>query len=136
LDLGTNFACNTNEGVCVDKPMITVDQNSGSPHFGRVFVSWSEFRSNVGPGDLVLFGAFTDNGGSSWTGSTSSLNVTNDCGNGSSPAFNANGDVLVVWEEKNSLCGQAGGPEIRSQLSTDGGHTWPAGDVTVTAIND
>jgi len=56
---GVNWSRNTtldssNASDGTDKPSITVDQNPGSPHYGRVLVAWTEFFGNnaVVPGGL------------------------------------------------------------------------------------
>jgi hypothetical protein len=108
---------NANDGT--DKPSITVDQNPSSPHFGRVLVAWTEFFGN----NALYHTAYTDDGGASWTGGDASVNQTShECGNGTSPAFNANGEAMVVWADCTGNVNS-----IYAELSTDGGRTWSTG---------
>ena len=111
----------------IDKDMITVDQNPSSPHFGRVVVTWTDF----GPSGQNFFNAFTDDGGASWTGGADSINIANRCGNGTSPAFDANGDLMAAWWSCDTSPRQ-----LKEELSTDGGASWvqPA-DTVITNIN-
>jgi hypothetical protein len=113
----------------MDKPMITVDRNLASPHFGRLLVAW---RDNT-VGQNALIDAFSDNGGGSWMGSSDTINTVPDCGNGVSPAFDANGEAMAAWFDCN------GGTRIEEGLSTDGGASWrqPSNTVIsgVTDIN-
>ncbi len=121
---GVNWSRNTtldsnNASDSTDKPSITVDQNPGSPHYGRVLVAWTEFFGN----NALYQTAFTDDGGVTWHGGNASVNQTShECGNGTSAAFNANGEVMVAWAD----C-SGGTNSIFTELSTDGGTTWSTG---------
>jgi len=95
----------------LDKDMITVNQDPGSPTYGRVLVGWRDDHI----GQNAFIDAFTDNGGANWTGSADSVNIVPDCGNGVSPAFDANGDAMAAWWDCN------GGSTEREERSTDGG---------------
>ncbi|HKD95415.1 MAG TPA: IPT/TIG domain-containing protein [Gaiellaceae bacterium] len=111
----------------LDKPMITVNQDPSSTNYGRVAVAWRD--DHIGTNAFI--DAFSDNGGANWTGSSDSVNIVPDCGNGASPAFDANGDLMVAWWDCN------GGSNIDEQLSTDGGANWTAPSNTViSAVND
>ena len=105
----------------MDKPMITVDRNLASPHYGRLLVAWRD--DTVGQNALI--DAFSDNGGGSWMGSSNTINTVPDCGNGASPAFDANGEAMVAWFDCN------GGTRIEEGLSTDGGASWRQPNNTV-----
>ncbi len=98
----------------LDKDMITVNQDPSSPNYGRVLVAWRDDAV----GQNAFIDAYSDNGGGSWTGSSDSINVVPDCGNGVSPAFDANGDAMGAWFDCN------GGTKIDEELSTDGGASW------------
>jgi hypothetical protein len=110
----------------VDKPMITADNNPASPHFGRVVVTWTDFQSL---GDL-FFDAYTDDGGLTWHFGSSSINFTGECGNGTSPAFDASGGLMVAWWE----C-TGGTAKLREEYSPDGGATWPGSDILIANID-
>ena len=110
-----------------DKPMITADNNPSSPHYGRVAVSWTDFTS----GGQFFFDDFTDDGGASWGAGSSSVNFSShNCGNGSSPAFDANGGLMVAWWSCNS------GAHLYEEYSADGGASWPATSDTLIANID
>ncbi len=111
----------------LDKVMITVNQDPSSPNYGRVLVAWRD--DTVGQNAFI--DAYSDNGGNSWTGSSDSINIVPDCGNGVSPAFDANGDAMAAWFDCN------GGPNIEEELSTDGGASWTQPNNTViSGVND
>jgi hypothetical protein len=115
-----------NPGV-LDKDMITVNQDPSSPNYGRVLVAWRD--DHVGQNALI--DAFSDNGGASWTGSSDSVNIVPDCGNGASPAFDANGDAMVAWWDCN------GGSSEREELSTNGGASWnQSSDTVISGVTD
>ena len=116
----------TNAGA-LDKVMITVNQDTGSSRYGRVLVAWRD--EHVGQDAFI--DAFSDNGGANWSGSDDSINIVPDCGNGVSPAFDANGDAMAAWFDCN------GGTSIREELTTDGGTHWSQGsDTVISAVND
>jgi hypothetical protein len=120
---GVNWSRNTTldsntTSFGTDKPSIAVDQNPSSPHFGRVAVAWTRFFGN----NAVYEDAVTDNGGVTWTFGTTSINFTNhECGNGTSAAFNANGELMVAWAD----C-SGGVNSIFEEVSSDGGVNWTA----------
>lgn len=126
--LNTSLDVTNGSSYTVDKNMITVDQNPSSPHYGRVAVSWTQFHGST----LLYQDAYTDDGGNTWFLASTSINFPSDgCGNGTSPAFDANGDLMVAWWDCSS------GNRLLEELSTDGGATWPApSDTVITGIND
>ncbi len=108
-----------------DKPSITVDQNPSSPHYGRVIVAWTQFFGN----NIALQADHTDDGGQTWQGSSTGVNNAGDsCGNGTSVAFDANGDAMIAWAGCNS------GNQVLEAFSADGGTTWNS-DVTISATS-
>ena len=112
----------------LDKDMITVNQDPSSPNYGRVLVAWRDDSGGVGD---IFVNAYSDNGGASWTGASDSINFTGECGNGVSPAFDANGDAMVAWFSCTS------GNNIDEQLSTTGGASWTApSDTVISGVND
>src|SRR5579859_378930 len=111
----------------LDKDMITVNQDPSSPNYGRVLVAWRDDAL----GQNAFIDAYSDNGGASWTGAADTINVVPDCGNGVSPAFDANGDAMGAWFDCN------GGNSIQEELSTDGGASWTQPSNTViSGVND
>jgi hypothetical protein len=105
----------------LDKDMITVNQDSSSPNYGRVLVAWRDDAV----GQNAFIDAYSDNGGGSWTGSSDSINIVPDCGNGVSPGFDANGDAMGAWFDCN------GGTNIEEELSANGGASWTQPSNTV-----
>ena len=98
---GVNWSRNitldsSNASYGTDKPSITVDQNPGSPHYGRVP---SPGRSSTATTPSIRRTTPTT-AAPAGTASGSSVNFTNhECGNGTSPAFDANGDLMVAWAD-------------------------------------
>jgi hypothetical protein len=107
----------------LDKDMVTVNQDPSSPNYGRVLVAWRDDAV----GQNAFIDAYSDNGGGSWTGSSDSINTVPDCGNGVSPAFDANGDAMGAWFDCN------GGPNIEEELSSNGGASWTQPSNTVVS---
>lgn len=111
----------------LDKDMITVNQDPSSSNFGRVLVAWRDDHI----GQNAFIDAYSDNGGGSWTGSSNSINTVPDCGNGVSPAFDANGDAMGAWFDCN------GGTNEEEELSTNGGASWTQpGNTVISAVTD
>ncbi|HEY1593144.1 MAG TPA: IPT/TIG domain-containing protein [Solirubrobacteraceae bacterium] len=111
----------------LDKVMVTVNQDPSSTNYGRVLVAWRDDHI----GQNAFIDAFSDNGGGSWTGSSDSINIVPDCGNGVSPAFDANGDAMAAWWDCN------GGSNIKEERSTDGGASWAQpSDTVISAVTD
>jgi hypothetical protein len=130
---GVSWSRNTtldsnSSAVVTDKPSIAVDQNPSSPHYGRVAVAWTEFQGS----NSIYQEDYTDNGGASWSTSGSSVNFTShECGNGTSEAFNANGELMIAWAD----C-SGGVNSMYEELSTSGGAGWTApADVQITTTN-
>jgi hypothetical protein len=123
----SNFVTLDSNAGSLDKDMITVNQDPGSPTYGRVLVGWRDDHI----GQNAFIDAFTDNGGASWTGSSDSVNIVPDCGNGVSPAFDANGDAMAAWWDCN------GGSTEREERSTDGGASWTqSSDTVISGVTD
>jgi len=111
----------------LDKVMITVNQDTGSSDYGRVLVAWRD--EHVGQDAFI--DAFSDNGGANWTGSSNSINIVPDCGNGVSPAFDANGDAMAAWFDCN------GGTSIREEETSNGGASWnQPSDTVISGVTD
>lgn len=111
----------------LDKDMITVNQDTSSPDYGRVLVAWRDDAI----GQNAFIDAYSDNGGGSWTGSSDSINIVPACGNGVSPAFDANGDAMAAWFDCN------GGNSIKEELSANGGASWTQpSDTVISGVND
>jgi hypothetical protein len=113
-----------------DKEWISVDDNPSSPFFGRVYLSWTEFRSALqNPAEPVSVAVSTD-GGATFSApkklSPAGNNVTGNGRQGSAIATGPDGTVYVAWEE--------GSSQVVS-ISRDGGTKW-ARPVTIGPVDD
>lgn len=136
-----------------DKPYIAVDNNPGSPFFGRLYVTWTRFL--FGPfGNYIespIFIAFSDDGGRTFSapqeisGRSAALcshpfNPSNAgrCSEDqfSSPVVGPDGTLYVAFENDEFQ----GSPEFRDQYlvvrSTDGGVTFGGPSQAVFPIFD
>jgi len=86
-----------------DKPDVWVDRNPGSPFFGRVYVSWTQFRGSA----FTFFGepvrvVFSDDGGKTWSKErqlSAAQNIGHGGRQGSTVRTGPDGTVYVVWED-------------------------------------
>jgi len=86
-----------------DKEDVWVDQNPSSPFFGRVYVSWTQFRGSA----FTFFGepvrvAFSDDGGKTWSKErqlSAAQNIGHGGRQGSTVRTGPDGTVYVVWED-------------------------------------
>ncbi len=124
-----------------DKPYITVDNNPTSPHYGRLYVTWTRFLFGQF-GNYIespIFLSFSDDGGQTFSagveisGTSSTLCVNpfvsqnkGTCNEDqfSSPVVGPDGTLYVAFENDELQ----GTPEFRDQylvvVSTDGGKTF------------
>jgi len=113
-----------------DKNWITVDANPVSPYFGRVYVSWSDFRakSNI-QAEPIMVSASTD-GGISFGTAKQVATAANPAGGGngrqdSVSRTGPDGSVYVAW---------ADAAKVLVAISRDGGRRWSR-PVTVVAFD-
>ena len=91
-----------------DKNWITVDTNASSPYFGRVYLSWTEFRSATQKGngsEPVMVSSSSDGGASFGAPNQLSPAGNNGTGNGrqgSSVTTGPDGSVYVAFEQGSS----------------------------------
>ena len=102
-----------------DKESLWVDDLPGSPYFGRVYVSYTEFRSfTCCPSEPVMVTASTD-GGQSFSApkqlSPSGNNGTGNGRQGSAVRSGPDGSVYVAWEQ--------GSAQVVA-ISRNGGGSW------------
>jgi hypothetical protein len=110
----------------LDKDMITVNQDPSSPNYGRVLVAWRD--DSLSSGNDTFIDAYSDNGGGNWTRSSDTINTVPDSGNGASPAFDANGDAMVAWQDFSG--------NIEEELSANGGASWTApSNTAISGVN-
>lgn len=101
-----------------DKEWIAVDNLPTSPYFGRVYLSWTEFRSIGGAPDPVMVAVSTDGGRSfSPPNQLSAAYNNNGIGGrqGSQVTTGPDGTAYVAWLESASQV---------VAVSRDGGVTW------------
>lgn len=113
-----------------DKESLWVDNLSSSPFFGRVYLSWTEFRSPICcPSEPVAVAISTD-GGQSFSApkqlSPAGNNGTGNGRQGSAVTSGPDGSVYVAWEQ---------GSEQVVAISRDGGDKWSR-PVTIGTVDD
>src|SRR5712691_12213966 len=118
-----------------DKEDVWADKNPNSPFFGRVYVSWTQFRGSV----FTFFGepvmvAFSDDGGRTWTAPNqlSAAHNNNTVGGrqGSAVRTGPDGTVYVFWED-----GDIAGSKQVVAVSHDGGVTF-SHPITIARFTD
>ena len=118
-----------------DKEWVVADDNPESPFFGRVYVTWTQFRSFTFTGygnEPVMVSISTDGGDSFGKPNQLSPAGNNGTGNGrqgSQPATGPDGSVYVAFEQ---------GFNQVVVISRDGGRSWtrPAAIGPVADIED
>ena len=104
-----------------DKESIWVDNNVASPYFGRVYVTYTEFRSFTftGYGNEPVMVAISTDGGASFGApkqlSPAGNNGTGNGRQGSAVRSGPDGTVYVAWEQ--------GSNQVMA-VSRDGGRKW------------
>jgi hypothetical protein len=107
-----------------DKEAIWADKNPASPFFGRVYISWTQFRGSV----FTFFGepvmvSFSTDGGATWSRpnqlSAAHNNATIGGRQGSTVRTGPDGTVYVFWED-----GDIKGNKMVFASSSDGGVHW------------
>jgi len=111
---------NIHNGSSDDKELMAVDNDPTSPHYGNLYVVWTDF----GTGGDIRATRSTD-GGLTW-GATQTISSGFSV-QGAWPTVGPDGTVYASWVEFSS------GITIRVSKSTDGGTTWSA--VTAPAVN-
>ncbi len=113
-----------------DKESLWVDNLPGSPFFGRLYLSWTEFRSFVCcPSEPVAVAVSTDGGGTFSAPKQLSPSGNNGTGNGrqgSAVRSGPDGSVYVAWEQGSSQV---------VAISRDGGGSWSQ-PVTIGPVAD
>ena len=108
-----------------DKEDVWADKNPSSPFFGRVYVSWTQFRGSV----FTFFGepimvTFSADGGATWSRpnqlSAAHNNGTVGGRQGSAVRTGPDGTVYVFWEDGDNKVGN----KMVLASSTDGGVSW------------
>jgi hypothetical protein len=139
-DNGTNWsnpviAANGHGFLFNDKEDVWADKNPSSPFFGRVHVTWTQFRGSA----FTFFAepimvAFSDDGGTTWTkpNQLSAAHNNNTVGGrqGSVVRTGPDGTVYVFWEDSDL----AGSKQVVA-VSHDGGLTF-SHPITIAHFTD
>jgi fumarate hydratase, class II len=84
-----------------DKDSIWADRNPASPYFGRVYISWTQFRGIPGCAAPVMF-AYSTDGGSTWS-KPDQITAAHNCGiggrQGTAIRSGPDGTVYLQWED-------------------------------------
>ncbi len=125
-DLGASWhdpviAARSSGYIFNDKEAIWADRTEGSPYFGRVYISWTQFRDFAGGAEPVMF-AYSADGGLTWS-RPNQLSIAQNYAfggrQGSTIRTGPDGTVYVVWEDSD-----LGGYKQVVQVSHDGGLTF------------
>src|SRR5213593_4713443 len=120
-------------GYFNDKEFGTVDTRPGSPHRGRIYVTWTRFKFNRLDDSYVespIVLSYSDDRGASWNGPHPVSSPDLNFDQGSVPAVGPNGEVHVVFENGN---GTGFNGQAMVAKSVDGGNSF-AHPVKVDAI--
>ena len=117
-----------------DKEDIWADRNPSSPFFGRVYVSWTQFRGSA----ITFFGepvrvAFSDDGGKTWSKErqlSAAQNIGHGGRQGSTVRTGPDGTVYVAWEDSD-----VGGFKQVVAVSHDGGVSFSR-PIDIARVND
>jgi hypothetical protein len=112
-----------------DKPALAVDVSPASPHWGRIYISWTLYRSARDDGRIVL--THSDDGGLTWSALVRVDDDADAAPTFSSIALAADGTVYVAWTNAGrrilvdrSADGTRFGPDVLVDVAA--GH--PSGD--------
>jgi len=127
-------AAQSNGNIFNDKESIWADRNPSSPFFGRVYVSYSEFRPLTSTAEPIVF-VFSADGGLTWSVQnqiSSAFNNRERGGRqGSTIRTGPDGTVYVFFEDSDNKIGA----QQVVVISHDGGVTF-SHKMLVSAVND
>ena len=127
-----------NSGQFDDHEWLAVDDGAGSPHFGRVYLTWAQF-CNVcaGNGNVKIFVAHSDDEGATWSRAVQVSAANNNQSQGfretGQMAVASNGTVEDFWTE-NADARHKQSLQVVA-VSTDGGASFSA-PITVSPVVD
>jgi hypothetical protein len=127
---------NVDESIFNDKELIAVDNNPGSPHYGRIYVTYTKFHiqpngfSDYCPIQLSYTDSIPTQNPALTTWSHTAIQPDNPGGDGtgssanqhSDPVVERNGTLDVGFVSEN--CNDSVDPHLLFQRSTDGGQTF------------
>ena len=111
-------------GYFNDKEFVAVDTRSGSPHRGRIYVTWTRFKfdkTTDGYIESPIVLSYSDDGGATWNGPHPVTPPDLNFDQGSVPAVGPNGEVYVVFENGN---GTGFNGQAMVAQSVDGGNSF------------
>jgi hypothetical protein len=115
-----------------DKEDIWADRNPASPFFGRVYMTWTQFRDIPGAAEPVMF-VYSADGGLTWS-APNQLSIAQNYAfggrQGSVVRSGPDGTVYAMWEDSD-----LNGPKHVVQTSSDGGRTWSK-SMTIAYVTD
>jgi hypothetical protein len=115
-----------------DKEALWADRNPDSPYFGRVYISWTQFRGIPGCAAPVMF-AYSTDGGSTWS-KPDQITAAHNCGiggrQGSTIRSGPDGTVYLQWEDTDKS-----GSIQAIAASHDGGATFSK-STTIAGLTD
>lgn len=104
-----------------DKEDLWADRNPASPFFGRVYLTWTQFRDPSGAAEPVMF-SYSADGGLTWS-APNQLSIAQNYAfggrQGSVVRSGPDGTVYALWEDSD-----LNGYKHVLQTSSDGGRTW------------
>ncbi len=98
-----------------DKNWMVINNFTGSPHVGRIVVTFTKFVSNVSP----ILCTHSDNGGATWSAPVP-IHSTATSAQGSQPVFLPDGKLVIVYYNF------AAPEHLEAVISPDGGTTFGA----------
>lgn len=105
-----------------DKDAMWADANEASPFFGRVYISWTQFRSIPGTAEPIMT-AYSADGGLTWSTPKQVSAAHNNAKTGgrqfSALRTGPDGTLYLLWED-----GDINGSAHKLAVSRDGGNTW------------
>ena len=93
-----------------DKPFVAVDTRAGSPHNGRIYVSWTRFKFVRTTGAYVespIVLKYSDDGGATWSALKAVSPAALNRDQGSVPYVGPNGEVYVTLGRATPTCASA-----------------------------
>jgi hypothetical protein len=111
-------------GYFNDKEFVAADTRPGSPHRGRLYVTWTRFKFNRLDDSYVespIVLSYSDDGGVTWNGPHPVSSPDLNFNQGSVPAVGPHGEVYVVFENGN---GTGANGQAMVATSIDGGDSF------------
>ncbi|HEV2249708.1 MAG TPA: sialidase family protein [Candidatus Limnocylindria bacterium] len=128
------IAAQSNGNVFNDKESLWADRNPASPYFGRVYVSYTEFRSIPSTAEPVIV-VYSADGGLTWSKqnqvSAAYNNRARGGRQGSVVRTGPNGEVYVIFEDGDNKLGS----QQIVVVSLDGGKSFSR-KISIAAVTD